>query len=323
MSFKDVPPKQRKEIAKRGGRARWLRKATHEGELVIMDKRLPCVVLDNGDRILTQSAIFNVFERPRRGSRTQKVKGIEVPNFADAHNLKAFISSDNEKALCQVTYLNLKKVEAVGYHAEIIPIVCDLYLSARAAGVLRPGQVKTAETSEMLVRTLSKVGITALVDEATGYQSTRPREALQKYLDEILTRELADWSKKFPLEFYENVYKLRRWEWESGQQRYHRQVGNDTNNLIYKRLAPGVFEELKKRTPKSKAGNPSNKLHQWLNPGTGAAMLEKHISNILLLQRLAIANNHNWKSFMKTVDLTLPIQELPEDLITKEKEDVD
>ena len=315
MSFKDVTPEKRKEIAKKGGRARWLRRATHEGELVIMGKCLPCVVLDNGDRILTQGAIFDAFDRPRRGTREQKDLTVQTPNFADANNLKPFISSHDLELLSPVTYLNLKKAESVGYHAEIIPIVCDLYLSARSAGVLTTGQIKTAETSELLVRSLSKVGITALVDEATGYQAARPHEALQKYFDQILTRELAEWTKRFPLEFYENIYKLRRWEWESGQQKYFRQVGNDTNNLIYKRLGPGVFEELKKRTPKSKAGNPSNKLHQWLNQNTGTTMLEKHISNIITIQRIAISNNSSWKSFMKMVDAALPIQETQESIV--------
>jgi len=312
MSLKDESSERRKEIAKKGGRARWLRRATHEGELVIMGKRLPCVVLDNGDRMLTQGAIFDAFDRPRRGTREQKDLTVRAPNFADANNLKPFISSVDHEMLAPVTYLNLKKAESVGYHAEIIPIVCDLYLSARSAGALTTGQVKTAETSELLVRSLSKVGITALVDEATGYQSERPYEALQKYFDKILSAELAEWSKRFPLEFYENVYKLRRWEWESGQQKYYRQVGNDTNNLIYKRLGPGVLEELKKRTPKTKGGNPSNRLHQWLNQNNGTAMLEKHIHTIMAIQRIAIGSNLGWKSFMKMVDSALPIQNLPE-----------
>ena len=309
MSLKDESPERRKEIARKGGRARWLRKATHEGELVIMGKVLPCVVLDNGDRILTQGAIFDAFDRPRRGSREQKDLTVKTPNFADANNLKPFVSDGNKEILTAVKYLNLKKAESLGYHAEIIPIVCDLYLSAREAGALTSAQLKTAHTSELLVRSLSKVGITALVDEATGYQSCRPMDALQKHLDKILSRELSEWSKVFPLEFYENLYKLKKWEWESGQQKYYRCVGIYTNNLIYSRLGHGVLEELKRRTPKSEAGNPSNKLHQWFNTSTGSQMLGKHIHGVVTLQRLALAQGFGWSRFLDMVDAALPVPE--------------
>jgi len=315
MSLKHESIERRKEIASKGGRARWLRRATHEGELVIMGKTLPCVVLDNGDRVLTQVAIFDVFDRPRRGTREQKDLTVKAPNFADANNLKPFVSQEHRDMMAPVKYLTLSKSEAVGYHAEIIPLVCDLYLSAREAGVLTVGQIKTAKTSELLVRSLSKVGITALVDEATGYQATRPMEALQKYLDKILCRELAEWSSKFPLEFYENLYRLKGWEWESGQQKYYRCVGNYTNDLIYSRLGAGVLDELKRRTPKSKAGNPSNKLHQWLSSDQGTPMLAKHIHSIIVIQRIALANSSNWTSFIKMVDAALPFQELPDKLM--------
>jgi hypothetical protein len=55
-----------------------------------------------------------------------------------------------------------------------------------------------AVKADALVRGLTDIGIVALVDEATGYQAVRPRDALQAYLEMILRRELAAWSKKFP-----------------------------------------------------------------------------------------------------------------------------
>ncbi|MEL5367319.1 P63C domain-containing protein, partial [Serratia nevei] len=86
----------------------------------------------------------------------------------------------------------------------------DVYLQAREAGVItRSNQLDTARKAEILVRSLAKVRIIALVDEATGYQELRPRDALQAFLDKVISKELAAWAKKFPDEFYENIYKLR------------------------------------------------------------------------------------------------------------------
>ena len=53
----------------------------------------------------------------------------------------------------------------------------------------------------------------ALVDEATGYEKVRPQNALQRYLEILVRKELAAWAKKFPDEFYENIYRLKGWPW--------------------------------------------------------------------------------------------------------------
>jgi len=48
------------------------------------------------------------------------------------------------------------------------------------------------------VRGFARVGIIALVDEATGYQEVRNKLALQAILDAFLRKELAAWAKRFP-----------------------------------------------------------------------------------------------------------------------------
>jgi hypothetical protein len=92
--------------------------------------------------------------------------------------------------------------------------VCDIYLDARKAGILLPAQEAIADRCEILVRAFSRLGLLALIDEATGYQETRPKDALQEYLNKIISKELAAWAKKFPDEFYENIYKLKGWQWQ-------------------------------------------------------------------------------------------------------------
>jgi hypothetical protein len=53
-----------------------------------------------------------------------------------------------------------------------------------------------------LLAVFSDLALLALVDEATGFQATRDREALQEMLDRFLRHELAAWAKRFPDEFY-------------------------------------------------------------------------------------------------------------------------
>jgi len=49
-----------------------------------------------------------------------------------------------------------------------------------------------------LLAVFSDLALLALVDEATGFQATRDREALQEMLDRFLRHELAAWAKRFP-----------------------------------------------------------------------------------------------------------------------------
>jgi hypothetical protein len=209
--------------------------------------------------------------------------------------------------------MNNKCTESVGYSAEIIPLICDVYLSARKKGILSPTQSVRADVSEVLVRSLSKVGIVALIDEATGYQNSRPRSALQEYLNKMLESELAAWTKRFPDEFYENIYLLKKWPWHGKSKSHYSCVGMYTNDLIYDRIGVELLKELKDRTPKNENGNRLIKYHQWLSLDVGHPLLAQHMHSIILLQRLALKEGLGWKRFIHLVDQLMPKKQLIED----------
>lgn len=295
--------------ASKGGKARWMPKATHQGILNIMSKELPCVVLDNGVRLVSQDSVFKAFDRPRRGkriSRQTNIENMELPAFLESKNLYPLITEEDSARITPVKYLNSSGKECEGYRAEIIPIVCDIYLSARNKGILTPSQLRIAEISELLVRSLSQVGIIALIDEATGYQYSRPRDALQEYLNKMLQTELASWTKRFPDDFYKNIYTIRNWAWHGGNKNHYSCVGMYTNDLVYSRIAPGLREELSQRSPKNEKGVRTERFHQWLNLDVGHPLLSQHMHTIMAMQRIAIANDYGWKRFMELVDIALP-----------------
>lgn len=80
------------------------------------------------------------------------------------------------------------------------------------------------------IRSFAKVGIIAVIDEVTGYQGIRPQQALQAYLEKLIRKELAAWAKKFPDEFYENIYKLEGWPWQGMSKSHYYSL--DTNGLF-------------------------------------------------------------------------------------------
>jgi len=86
----------------------------------------------------------------------------------NAGNLERYITQQLYDVLQPIEFQG-SKGQATGYLAEILPLLCDVYLRAREAEKVRALQANVAKQAEILVRSLSKVGITAEVDEATGY----------------------------------------------------------------------------------------------------------------------------------------------------------
>lgn len=265
-------------------------KSLADGILKIGDTELDVSVLDNGDRVITHSAVFRALGRePRGNSRID-----QIPAFMDAKNLQSLISSDLQCLIKRVPYLDKNGKEKEGYKADILPLVADLYLKARDAGVLVTTQIDTAKKAEMLIRSLARVGITALVDEATGYQYERERDELQKILKAYISEELLKWEKRFPDDFYKEIFRLNGWDFTvSGIKKRPGVIGKWTNTLIYNELPAGVLQELKENTPKHA------RYHQRLTPDIGQPNLMAQIYKVIGIMQSSDNMQEMWERFKK------------------------
>ena len=301
---KALTAEERREIARGAAMARWAPDppaASHEGSLQIGELTLSVAVLGDGTRVLTSGALMTALGRPWKGS----YKRTGLPNFLAANNLKPFITNELLDVLQTIDYRG-SRGQVKGYRAELLPLVCDVYLRAREAGKIKGRQARVAHQAEILVRSLSKVGIAGLIDEATGYQDIRPQDALQKYLEALIRKELAAWVKKFPDEFYENIYKLKGWPWPGMSKNRYSVVAHYTRDLVYERMAPDLLKTLEAKSPQNDQGHRTNRLHQWLSEDIGDPLLAQHLHALVMFQRLAISSGYGWKRFVKMVDQVLP-----------------
>lgn len=277
-----------------------LLKATHEGILKIGDAELEVAVLENGQRIITQKGVFTALDRPVRGN----TRVINVPVFMDAQNLQPFIDADLRAVITKVDYEDKNGKSQQGYDANILPLVSDLYLKAREGGALTKSQMDTAKKAEMLVRSLAKVAITALIDEATGYQQVRDKDALQAFLSKFLNDEQAKWVKTFPDEFFESLFKMKGLTWSlANKGKKPQYIGHYINNYVYSRLAPSVLAELRKLNPKNEDGKRKGKHTQWIDIDYGHPKLKEHLS---ILIAFAKASGYNWGNWSRLVERALP-----------------
>ena len=191
-----------------------------------------------------------------------------------------------------------------GYEATILADFCDVLLAAREADVLSKTQLNYARQAEILVRGFARVGIIALVDEATGYQEIRDKVALQEILARYISGELLEWAKMFPDEFYKELFRLHGWQYHNLSVKRPALVGKRTVDLVYKRLAPGVYAKLRLVNPKNDKGRLKHTYHQWLTDTEGKPALDRHIFALTMLMK----SSPNWDTFMRMVNRSLPIQ---------------
>lgn len=274
-----------------------LPKAKYEGKLNIGNTELDVAVLDNGKRIITQSAIFKALDRPSRGN----ARVIDVPVFIDAKNLQPFIDKDLRAVIDKIEYFDISGKKLAGYDATILPLVCDLYLKAREAGVItKTNQMETAQKAEVLIRSLAKVGIIALVDEATGYQEKREKDALAKIFEAFVAKELQPWVKTFPTDYYKELCRLYGIKYPPLKNNQFPQFfGHVTNSAVYSRLAPEILPELKKAASKEAK---KAKLHQFLTNDLGHPKLREHLASVVTILKLS----KDKEDFKRMLDIAHP-----------------
>lgn len=258
-------------------------KVAYDGKITIGSKELSCAVLDDGTRILTNSAVFSAFNRPRKGRTNEDGRLKNTPAFLTANNLLPYIDREFSEDDFSVEYANSGR-RLVGYKAEILSRICDIYLSARDDGVLTESQKPLAEVSDILMRSLAKVGIVALIDEATGYQFERDAKALQEIFSKYIAEEFLPWVKTFQDEFCVQMFRLRGWDYNGRFRTPY--AGQLTNFLIYNRLPEGILEELKRLNPVlKKNGYRKYRLHQGLTREIGYQHLTQQISTVTTMMR--------------------------------------
>lgn len=304
-----MTPEQKVARARRAAESRWgpIAKATHDGEIPIGNAKIPCAVLEDGTRVLTQQGVLMAIGRARSAKGGQGAsQGVDkLPAFLAAKNLKPFISTELQESTKPIRFRLPSGGLAYGYAANLLPQVCDVYLQARESSALRSKQVDIARECEIVVRGLANVGITALVDEATGYEKVREQFELAKILEAFVAKEIQGWVQTFDPEFYELICHVSGKPIAMAKKR-PKYFGRITNNLIYSRLAPGVLQELEAQNPANELGNRARKHHQHLTREMGHPKLKEHLAGVTTALKMAKQFKLSWKDFLKALDQTHP-----------------
>jgi hypothetical protein len=97
------------------------------------------------------------------------------------------------------------------------------------------------------------------------------------------------------------LFRLRGIDDDAGSMKY---FGTLTNDIIYKRLAPGVLEELKKVIPKSESGRRRGALSQGPTQNIGYPKLREHLGAAIAFMKIS----RDYHDFVSKLDTHYPRQ---------------
>ena len=250
--------------------------APYSGIIKLGEFELPCYVLNDGTRVLSQREVVKLISGGRESGglgqylSAKSIQPFLPEKFQQKDNKLIINAGERPSKTVQISPIN-------DSNALIFNDICNAYLKARQAGALHPQQAKIAEQCEMFISACAKTGIDAIIDEATGYQYYRNAEALQEKFKAYLQDEYREWTLSFPRQFFMQLYRLERKNPPTKMTKYPFRFGKYVMQFVYDTLDPDIADYLRKNNP-----NPGgHKHHHQLFNELGYKDLMGHLMSVL------------------------------------------
>lgn len=278
---------ERRAIATQAAAARWQKiksrasipEAATDGELKIGDVGLEVYVLDDGRRLISKKAMARALRLKSEGGnaflRTMTRQGIQT---VLSDELRMRINNP-------IAFKTLTGASADGYEAEVLIEVCDALIEAKNQDFLDRSQNFLALQAEIIVRAAAKIGIIALVDEATGFKD-KTKDEYRRLFDAFIRREFRQWEAEFPEKFFEMVYRIYGLKRQKPDTSKHPQFfGKFIRKYIYYPLAysnGAILEQLEEKNPVAYVGGGRRfKFFQFLTDEVGMPAFRQHLWQVV------------------------------------------
>lgn len=245
-----LPAERRKAIAKAAADKRWAAKvepeklngplfAKHIGMLDLGGNELDVYVLSNEERVISLNKVVKAISGKEGGN---------LGEYLGVSALNGFIDKDLILGESYEFEIGGTQFRGRGITAENFLKMCQGYVAALQKGALSTArQREIAVQCSIILGSCAKIGLIALIDEATGYQYERAEDALQVKLRAFIADELRDWEKTFPDELWEEFGRLTNWQGPLHSR--PKWWGKLVTELIYDTLDPDVSRYLKNNKP--------------------------------------------------------------------------
>lgn len=301
---KKLPSVTRSEIARKAALAKHAPKldpatgyplARSEGILPIGDVNIDVYVLWDRRRLVSKRAMARALGLKSEG-------GNAFLKTLSGKTIASIISEQLwEKINNPIIFKPLLGDPGHGYEAVVLIEVCDALIEGRDE--LLPSQKFLARQAEIIVRSAAKIGIIALIDEATGFIEDKRREEYRTLWQEFIRDEFRQWEQaEFPDDIFDMIYKLYGLKrFNPNSTKHPRFFSKFLRKYIYLPLASsngGILEQLEEKNPVVYAnGNRRYKLFQFLSDEVGLPALRQHLWQVVGIGRSVRTKEQFERSF--------------------------
>ena len=301
-----LSPERRKEIARMGVEAKrekaLLPKAVCGNEnkkIVIGEIEIQCYVLEDETRVLTLRTLQSGIGMSEGGGKggVRKIPALMSRLSGKGINIMGL----DVRANSPIRFVSPSGNIADGYDAKILPDICAVLIDADRKGALDKRYAHVAERAAMLQHGFATMGIIWLVDKVTGYDSFRKANDIAAIIEAFVAKDMRPYIRRFPPEFYEQICRLRKVPYDPTSVKRPAYFGHLTNNIIYRRLAPLVWKELKSKAAKE-SGISKPHLHRFLTEEIG----DPRLTEVIITNTTVMKLSNDWNDFLHKLDRVLP-----------------
>ena len=293
---------ERSRIAKEAAQKRWGNqplKAVHgspDKPIRIADIEVPCYILADERRVVATNGVLDAFGLARGGAMIKGMNRLEL--FAAQDRFKPYVSDDLLARISTPIRFKVGSQEANGFDSDTLIEMAEAVVAADDDGVLQAQQVHIAHQCRVITRSLTRIGLIALIDEATGYQSKREADELQQILTAYIRPEHRPWVQTIPVEFTNELYRVYGWKRQE-QNRGPRYAGKLIRELIYEKMPKPVLPALDEANPTDENYRRKRKHHQFLTDKQGLDHFRSQVITMMTVLRISSSKDEFRRNLQK------------------------
>ena len=301
-----LTPERRKEISEKGVQAKRERASlpkaicgSDDRRLVVGDIEIQCYVLENEIRVLSLRTLQSGIGMSEGGGKggARKIPALMARLAEKGIDIMGLDVRANDP----IRFITPAGSIADGYDATILPDICAVLINAAREDSLDRRYKHLAARAAQLQHGFATLGIIGLVDKITGYDDFKKAGDFGRIIEAFVAKDMRPYVPKFPPEYYREICRLRDIPYDPTSVKRPSYFGHLTNKVIYHRLAPGVWKELKHKAKKSEVVAKPH-LHRFLTGDIGDPRLRDVISKNVAVMQLS----DNWFDFLSKLDRVLP-----------------
>ena len=297
---RSLSAQERSRIARDAAKKRWGEAnvsaiaGSPDHPIMVGGIEVPCYVLADERRVIATNGVLDAMEMARGGAMIKGMHRVEL--FAAQDRLSPFVSKELLGRTANPIRFRVGNNTAHGYEADVLIDLAEAVIAADKAGALQKQQIAIAHRCKIITSSLTRIGLIALIDEATGYQKRRDSQELQKILSAYILPEHRSWLQVVPDEFTDEIYRVYGWE-RKAQNRGPRYAGKLIRQLVYEKMPKPILPALDEQNPSEK-GQRKLKHHQFLTPKQGLDHFRSQIITIMTLLRISM-NKQEFKAHLR------------------------